>query len=149
MDYSFRTQPTDVGTEIRREPEGPASDPGSADAALEALDDDLKARLAMLGDAPERIAELAIGLMPMGYRSLLEGYDLVEAVPLEGSEEGIAEGNDPRQRLHLTDLGRAVIAACAQSAHGLRPDVDLDERAERLKTLYGYGVGAKDYEVTS
>src|SRR3954470_12965165 len=86
-------------------------DPGPADAAMAALSEQLKRDLALLHDAPPDVVERSIGLLPYGWRELLETYELI-VVSRPGAEvEG--KGEQPLTRIAITDLGRAVIEACA------------------------------------
>ena len=126
-------------------PPRPGDAPPTADEALAALDPDLVSRLAALADAPASAAEMAISLLPYGYRAVLETYELIDTThPVSGRSDR-AEQNDPRQRVHLTPLGRTILAACADLASQRRAPDDLTDRAERLTIRYG---GQVPFETT-
>lgn len=105
------------------------------DAALMALPGELRERLARLAGARDEDAEVAIATFDYGYRAVLESYDLITtslpgtALPGRARKER-PEVSDPRLRVNLTDLGRAVIAACAA------PTSDSEEIAERAQQLH-------------
>lgn len=98
------------------------------DAALQALSPDAQGTLAEVSEAPDRLVELVLGLLPYDSRDVLLEYGIVEPT------QAFREGQTP-DRLSLTRFGRRVIEACAADRDpvGLEVDAeDLQRRAQRL-----------------
>src|SRR4051794_3334301 len=110
--------------------------PLSADEALQALPNQLKAQLAALAGAPPAAAEAAVSLLPYGHRALLEAYGLTRTTT--PTAEGVAAVNaveEPRQRVTLTPLTWAVIDACVHKRDEIPEDSELDRRIEAVREL--------------
>ncbi|SRR6266511_1430408 len=106
----------------------------SADEALQALPDQLRAQLAALAGAPPEAAEAAVSLLPYGHRALLEGYGLTRTTtPTAEGEEAVNDVEEPRQRVTLTPLAWAVIEACAHRGEKIPEDSELDRRIEVVR----------------
>lgn len=91
------------------------------DALVRELPDDLRTTLALLHSAGDDVAELTLGTLPFGSRMTLLGYGVISR-DQAAEEEGIV-------LVRLTDVGRALMAACATGAapHEVR------ERIEALR----------------
>jgi hypothetical protein len=109
----------------------------SADAALAALPDDLRGRLGRLAGAPDAAVELAIGLLPYGYRALLVSYGLVEIVAPDDERSALPSEEDPRRRVRVLELGEKIIEACADPPEPLGAIDEVVDQAAELRNRYG------------
>lgn len=108
--------------------EPPAVQP--LEAALMALTEELRDSLGALAGSPDEFAEQAIGIFPYGHRVILQTYDLITTSTSRPKGQEAEEGaEDPRLKVHLTDLGRQVIAVCASPSGAVG---DVAARAEEL-----------------
>jgi hypothetical protein len=115
--------------------------------ALTALTGELRQKLAALAGTPDSGTEMVIGLFPYGHRAVLESYKLITS-SVSGSarkSEEDAEEN-PRLQVHLTDLGRQVIEACASSQSDTR---ELVERAQALHRRFSAELAFETEEAES
>ena len=89
--------------------------------------------LADLDGAPRQVAETTIGLLPFGARALLEAVKVTKTTtPQAEGQDAVEQGNEPRQRIELTDWGRKVIAACAADDRVIDEE-QLDRRAAQVR----------------
>lgn len=123
-----------IGRAIKTPEVKPTEEPAprvTVDEALSALTPDLQDTLAELDGAPDRLAELVVGLLPDDTaRDALFEYGIVESTPMRTATSHRSE------RLSVTPFGRHVIEACAVARSAVRPAADaadLEHRAERLR----------------
>lgn len=77
----------------------------TADQIADKLPRELATTLALLHPADDELAELTLGLLPLGSREMLQACGVVDLRPRERLDDPVS--------VSLTDLGRDVITACA------------------------------------
>jgi hypothetical protein len=117
------------------------------EAAMMALTEELRESLGALAGSPDEFAEQAIGIFPYGHRAILQTYDLITTSTSRSKERVAGErGEDPRLKIHLTDLGRTVIATCASPRAA---GEDVAARAEQLRRRFQNDLPYKTREAES
>ncbi|MFL5914897.1 MAG: hypothetical protein ACJ752_04575 [Gaiellaceae bacterium] len=96
-------------------------------ATVEALPGATQQALAMLEDSPEGTAEWAFAVLPSGSRAVLEMFG--------AAEFDEAHRDRDLRPARITDLGRAVIHACAER-HDLRQFIGAEPEEEQLRTQF-------------
>lgn len=127
MFESEAMEPIDLDTQLKTEAE-PEARSYSVDEAMDGIEPELAGRLAILNGAPTDTVEMALAMLPFGWRLALGSYGVI-------SETEAASGT---RSVRLTDFGRAVLnesaarllAAAQESTPGHE---ELQARAAELR----------------